>query len=786
MGAGIAAFACGTILLYFSGLTPVVAPGVALVLALPALALPWRRPRVLILLLLAGLGWAGWNAGQRLQQTLPPALEGEPVSVSGHLCSIPAPGAWNSVRFSFCVTAWHLDSGQQRVAHPARLPRKLRLAWYGDAATGNIPVTLRLKVVLKRPHGAVNPAGFRYETWLFRQGYRATGTVRELVPDMEPDCGVRCHYQRWRNGLARELAGRLEHMNHRPLAQSLLLGYRGDMTPEHWRVLEATGTIHLVAISGLHLGLIATAAGALGRRLLLHLPPAWLVPRRRRLLVLALVLLLALAYALVAGFTVPTRRALVMVAIAGWLAVYGRLRSAWQGWLLALGLVLVADPFSPLDQGFWLSFGAVAVLLLVFARRLRPPSPVTALVLAQAAVFAGLWPVLAVLDQPSASLGLVANLLAIPWLALVVMPVLLAGALLLPLAPSLNGWIGGVYDLALTPLWWLLETLAEIPVPAVAGGPVSAAAGAALVLTALLVPSRSLRLLVIAVILVWLGVALQRGLNPGNSVRELPELWIWDVGQGLSVLLHHGDQVLLYDTGPESGSGYSAADSVLDPNLARLGIGRLDTLVLSHGDRDHAGGLAHLRRRFAIGRVISGEPDRLQARFADTEPCIPGTSWRVGEVVATLWHRNPAGHDEAGATDNNDASCVVILRYGVSEIVLPGDISRALEMQLLTEFDFAARARRLVVAPHHGSKTSSGRQWVEHFSGATVVFTAGYRHRYGHPHPEVVARYREAGSDLHNTAFTGALRLRLGPGGPVLTRWRDQAPFWIRPAPDNE
>ncbi len=789
MRTGIALFSCGAILLYSGGFLPPSpalwsATAAILVLALPPSRFPWLRlvpGRGPLAWLLLGLVWAGWQAAERLDTGLPEALEGRPLLVEGTLCSVPQPGIFDSVRFSLCVTGW------PELAATPGLPDRLRLAWYGDDARLDLPSRIRARVSLKRPHGAVNPAGFRYESWLFRHGFRATGTVRELQPWPQLDCGLSCRFHQARQGLSDWLLAHWRHSDQIALTEALLIGQRGRMTPEHWRVLEATGTIHLVAISGLHIGLVAVGVALLGRLALAWLPQHWLAPGQRRLLVFALVGLASLLYALAAGFTVPTRRAWLMVMMASWLVFRAGRVASGTGWLVALAVVLLVDPFAPLDRGFWLSFGAVAVLLLAFSGRLAQPTPVMALVLAQVAVFVGLWPALAVMDESPAALGWLANLVAIPWLSLVVMPVLMLGALATALVPVLAPWVGQAFDGVLGALWWWLETVASWPAPDLTLPLPVILAAALVVLVVLVVPVAPARWLAAALVPgLLLGAAPGPGNQKANAWTPVPEIWVLDVGQGLSVLLRHRDQVLVYDTGPETPSGYSAVSSVLLPTLASLGIHRIQTLVISHGDRDHAGGLATLLARRPVQRLLAGETARTAAMLAAADRhrvslCAADSALAVGALRVDFWRAPPQTDGPAPA--GNDASCVMRVRYGDLELLVPGDISTDVEAQYLRQAFRPDASRRILVAAHHGSKTSSGAAWVKAMAPDWVVYTAGYRHRYGHPHPDVVARFDATGAIALNTATSGALRWRLWPGGPALTRWRDLAPFWIRPAP---
>ncbi|SDW57747.1 DNA internalization-related competence protein ComEC/Rec2 [Marinobacter mobilis] len=786
----MAAFSCGVILLYRVGVIPPLYGLIAAILLL--IPVSWVTPRrisretlSILLFGIVGLGWATGFASDRLTQQLPQQWEGQTLMVSGYLCDIPSPGNYQSIRFSLCVTAWPEVPEHEVQAGP--LPDKLRLAWYGEQATLGLPHRVRATVVLKRPHGSLNPQGFRYESWLFRAGYRATGTVRGIEPETRVPCGLRCRYHRWRNLWASALHQQLSSTRHYGLAEALLMGHRGWIEPSQWAVFKDTGTIHLVAISGLHLGLIAFGVGAVVRRFLLILPPSLATPGRLGLVTACLVLTVCLGYALLAGFTVPTRRALLMVAVACWVMVRARQSSPWDGWLLALCLVLLLDPFAPLDQGFWLSFGAVAVLILVFSRWLGRCHWGVALLLAQAAVFVGLWPILAGLGQPQVTMGALANLIAIPWVSLVVMPVLLLGGILLVVIPGSEGVVGWAYDLVLEALWQVLSWLAAWSVPLPAGNLVVPLTLAAVVLTAILIPVRHARLLAAVVCGVWLvrSLAEPGATASGNDVVARPEVWIWDVGQGLSVLVRHQDQVLVYDTGPSSPGGYSAVESVLLPNYAALGVRYLDALVLSHGDSDHSGGLGTLLAAVPVGLMVSGEPERIRQQLVvDNVPpvldCGAVDGRRVGEVLVAAWQ-----YSEDARADGNERSCVVSLRFGGIELILPGDIPASVERAYLADHGPLTSTYRVVVVPHHGSRTSSGEDWVAALVPDVAIVSAGYRHRFGHPHPDVSERYQRAGGWLVNTAESGAIHLRFFSDGVAISRARENPPFWIEAAPQR-
>jgi len=777
---GVIAFSGGVILLYWLSILPppqwLAAPGLLLFLTLcrPA-SVMIRRLTVLALGFLVGLSWAAWHARSQLSEVLPPEAEGKRLSVSGYLCDIPSPGSFDSLRFSFCVTRWH---NLPPVNVPGtRPPELLRLAWYGHAAERLPGARLRLEVKLKRPHGNLNPVGFRYENWLFRKGYRATGNVRSVQVDPTVPCSLHCQYRSAHLSLGDWVQNRFGGTEHFALASSLLIGDRGYMTQKHWDVLKATGTIHLVAISGLHLGLVALGAGFLCRRLLLAWPARRVSELNGRRIVFVFVVVSCLAYALAAGFTVPTRRALVMVIVGGWLLLLARQSSVWQPFLVALAVVLLLDPLAPLGQGFWLSFAAVAVLIAVFSARLAGAGWLGSLLVAQISVFAGLWPVLETFGQGQPLAGLLANLISIPWVSLVVMPLLVTGGLITAAIPEAANLFGPAFDLVLGLLWHFLDWLARWQVPEIAASAEEIAALSMLSVFMVLAPFTGFRLVAVVSALVWLGSSSSS--LPQNSRVAQPEIRVWDVGQGLSVLVRHGREVLVYDTGPAVPGVFSAVESTLLPNLKAEGIHRIDTLVISHGDSDHAGGVSELAEQIEIGRVVAGETGAVRNRIPDvpTVPCERATE-TFGALTIDYWQGE-------GVSEGNDASCVIRIHHPESGIewILPGDITDPMESQYLAFLSAGGKLRhsgsRVVLAPHHGSKTSSSEAWVQGLDPDWVIYTAGYRHRYGHPHQMVTTRYRRSGAVSLNTACSGSVLMTIADNRLVLKEMRREAPFWI-------
>ncbi|WP_372966070.1 DNA internalization-related competence protein ComEC/Rec2 [Marinobacter sp.] len=783
--AGILAFCCGIILLYrFAVLPPYQWLFLLLIVLLPLLFLESSRLHAVFVWLMwagVGLSWAAWHADSRLTNILPSELEGIPLTVSGYVCDLPQPGSFNSLRFTLCVHRWHQPPEMEV---EAALPLKVRLAWYGSAHKVLPSQQLKLLVVLKRPHGTLNHAGFRYEDWLFRHGVRATGSVRKLESAPEVPCRLDCTYRAWHRGMAAIVERYFGAAEHYPLIASLLMGNRGHLSPDHWVTLKATGTIHLVAISGLHLGLVALASGMIGRRMMLLAPSGMLSEHRIRNVVFAMVLLCCLIYGLLAGMTVPTQRALVMVVVGGWYILKAQEISPWYPFVVALGLVLLVDPFAPLDQGFWLSFAAVALLLSVFAGRLGAPGWLAGLVIAQCAVFAGLWPILDELGQGQPAAGLIANMVAIPWVSFVVMPVLFLGSLLTLASGGVLADVSiNLFDAVLGVLWFALEMAQSMPMPELRSVSLPVLLTLAVItVIAVRFPDGRFRVISGLAILSWLVLGLPAAPEASNSSVPEPEVRIWDVGQGLSVLVRSGQEVLLYDTGPEVEGVFSAVESVLIPNLKALGVKRLDRLVISHGDSDHSGGLPQLLAKTSVGLLSSGEPEKVQQKLRvesrpDVALCSQETH-RLGNLELSFW-RSHSGRS------GNDASCVLRVLHPESEtdLILAGDVSRKVEAEMLADPEAGwlsgFEGRRILIAPHHGSKTSSSTAWIAAARPDWVVYTAGYQHRFGHPHRDVVQRYMEAGAYALNTACSGQLTITFTAGGPEIDEARGGGPFWI-------
>lgn len=693
----------------------------------------------------AGAAWTILRATLILAHGVPPALESKDVWVTGMVASIPTPAA-HAVKFDFDV--FTLRRGAKVYASPGRV----RLGLYGDRWHPRVGERWRYRVRLKRPHGYQNPGGFDYEAWLLRRRIRATGYVRVDSGDRRMrDNPWDRPLDRLRARIARRIRADLGPDPYTGLLIALTTGYRGDISDAQWQDLLRTGTNHLVAISGLHIGLVAGLAFWLGRWLWSLWPAAtlrWPAPKAGA----AGALLAATAYAALAGFSIPTQRALVMVAVVMIAVMSQRRVPPTQLLATALLAVLVFDPLAPLAAGFWLSFVAVGVILLSTVGRIGRPGWLRRWGGVQLVLAVGLAPVVLFVYQRISLVAPAVNLVAVPVVGLLTVPLALGGVV--AELVHLNGLATVLFHAAacvLALVWKLIAWAANLkfsvwPAPA---PPLWALGTAALGLFWLLGP-RGLPARWVG--LVWLAPLIW--LPPAVPASGAVWLTVLDVGEGLSAVVRTRSHTLVFDTGPRFSARFDAGRAVVVPYLRHLGIRRLDALVISQGDNDHIGGAASVQAAFPVERLLSGTPERLAGAAA----CLRGQQWRWDGV--TFQVLNPP---DLGRTDNN-ASCVVRAVGAFGAVLLTGDIEQDAEQRLVETDGNRLRAHVLVV-PHHGSRTSSSPAFVARVDPAIAVIPVGYRNRYHHPHADVVARYRRRGTRLNTTARAGAITIRLTPAG---------------------
>ncbi|MGK2915159.1 MAG: DNA internalization-related competence protein ComEC/Rec2 [Porticoccaceae bacterium] len=759
---------------FSSAFWPALPPPLGLA-CLATIALPFftvaakgNRWAVAVLAVSAGVVCASVWGFAALVHRLPDDLDKTDYRVQGRVIGLPTADA-RRVRFDLAVESI-APLEDNREAPPLK---HLQLSWYGQMAI--VPdQRWRLEVRLRRPRSLANPGGFDYAAWLLEQGVSATGYVRPSPRNQRLADATAASIDRLRFALREHIRQLPLSADARGFVAALTLGEQRDLSAAAWQRLKITGTLHLMVVSGQH---IALAAGlgmilgmSLGRLLVMGGLP---LPARFPGIVLAAVS--AAFYAVISGSSISTERALVMLAV--WLLAlwFRRHVTAATGLLWALAAVSAIDPLAVLSAGFWLSFGAVAALLGYFSPRNRSPrngsprnrSPQNesprlngrgwwSFVPAQVVVFFALGGWLGLFQGQIPLLGPLANLIAVPWISLLVVPLCLLAVVLWPLDA---GWAQVCWWLAGRQLEWFEQLLVRC---------------AELSQQGLWQPQTSQRLLIVTG-LIAAGMLLlsPRGLGlraPGlillialavarDDTRPPLAVTVLDVGQGLAAVVEAGDRMLVYDTGAAFSERFDAGSGIVAPFLRYRGWGALDALLVSHNDADHNGGVPGLLSQYQPRRWLVGEQqalaDPLRQRLAApmaVENCVAGDHWRWGEVDFLILHP-PA---DFRGTDNNH-SCVLLLSFRGARVLLTGDIETEVEAALLGT-DALPHAVSLVVAPHHGSKTSSSRAFVEAVAPAHVVYSAGYRHHFGHPHAAVTARYRDVGAQPWNTAEHGALR----------------------------
>jgi len=665
-----------------------------------------------------------------------------------------------SVRFVFDIEAAYVES------HKVQLPPRVRLSWYGAYDPPKVGEKWQLMVRLKPPHGFANPGGFDFERYLYEQGIGATGYVRKSSENkfLAPATSIVQPIREW---LRERIDDALVDAPMRGFIKALVIGDRGELSQDDWRILNNTGTNHLMAISGLHIGLVAGLV-------------LWIVARCWRLSARACLwfpatkvavffaFLSALVYAALAGFTVPTQRAMLMFGVLAVSLLMGFQWRPLQILTSAWVLVMLYDPFALLSAGTWLSFLAVMAILYALQLRRRDRA-LYQWGRVQWIITIALVPVLLWYFQRLSLISPLANVLAVPWMSFIVVPLALLGALFsgLPDVATLV-WQGSAT--AMQTLWWLLQRMADLPLAAYQSfAPGWWATVLAVLGVVCLILPRGVMFRSIGIIFLIPALAVKpQALNEGEVVID-----VLDVGQGLAVVARTRDHVLLYDTGPRFSEDFNAGDAVILPFLREHGVEQIDTLVLSHGDSDHAGGLDAVFAQMPVTTFYNGASRQITRE--GQKPCRAGTHWQVNQVRFSLVYPENTLQE---LSDNN-GSCVLQIHAGEHAILIPGDIEKKAERFLLESLGLGLRSDVLLI-PHHGSKTSSTPTFIEQVSPGIAINAAGYANRYRLPNAKVMRRYTERNMALWNTAQHGAIRLTLsesGIDGPHSWR-RQKRRFW--------
>jgi competence protein ComEC len=670
-----------------------------------------------------------------------------------------------------------------------------------------------LRVRVNRPHGFSNPGGYDFEAGQFQRAIMARGYIRETAFNTRLHAENRLLSHINISRLRAALAADINHVfasqvqtksgstaNNSGLLKALVIGDREGISTQQWDLFTATGTNHLVVISGLHVGFVSLCAWTLvnwiSRRftnLLLHIPAQHLA---------ALAAILAAAcYSMLAGFSLPTQRALIMIVVLMASRLSGRSVAPGDSLTLAALLVLIKDPLAVTQAGFWLSFAAVASLFFALIGYGRPDSgsSVSSAAGWSFSLSRGLWqrwlqpqwavsvglllPLLLWTGQMSLNAP-VANVFAIPLVSLLVVPMALTGSLLLsfdaPLTAVLATYLLQFADLLLD---WLQMFLMGLTTLTPGLWRPLAPSLAAMVLMAI---SSVLLLMPRAVVPRWLALILLLPLIwPAPAARPPPgRVWLQflDVGQGLAVVVHTHKHHLLFDTGPALGPDFDAGQAVIVPYLRQSHVSQLDSLIISHWHADHSGGLSSVVNEVDVKQKLAG----ISAGIDNTgfDLCEAGQHWRWDGVSFTVLFPPAATATElapsVGAGNINNSSCVLLIEAGGQQALLTGDIEAPAERWLVREYGDNLRVD-ILQAPHHGSRSSSIPAFVQATRAKWVVMSAGYRNRFNHPHKDVVERYHNVGSEVLLSTHNGAIWIELGGAqAEILSRYRQQQRrFWF-------
>ncbi|WP_426196333.1 DNA internalization-related competence protein ComEC/Rec2 [Massilia sp. DWR3-1-1] len=789
MRCAILGFAAGVAWLQRCASLPAPATLIALALAALVLLLAWRglaRARAALAGALLGLCWAALLAHAALAPQLAADDEGRDITVVGTIDSLPYRFE-QGVRFHFRVEQVH-DGARSQVA--PRVPPRLALSWYaGFMGKPGVPVgdvqpgaRWQLTVRLQRPHGSANPHGFDYEVWLLEQGLRATGYVRADSGNRRLDAFVATPSNLVGHGRA-VLRARIERaLAGRPYAGvivALVVGDQRAIEQDDWQVFSRTGVSHLISISGLHItmvaGMVAMLASALWRRSFFTRAQLPLLLPAQKVAALAGTAS-ALLYVLLAGFGVPAQRTLYMLSVLALALWSGRLTSISHVLCAALGLVLLLDPWAVLAPGFWLSFGAVGLILYASVGRtqLRSPRARTAptrlgrlraalassgvqALRTQYVVTVGLVPLTLLLFAQVSLVSPLANALAIPVISFAVTPLALAGSLLpAPLSDYLLIAAHALVQGLAAWLDWLGSgALAVVSAPA----PTPVLFAFALLGTAWLLAPRGWPLRA-AGLAAWLPALTALPVSPAPGTFTAT---VFDVGQGMAVLIETASHRLLVDAGPQYSVDGNGGNRVIHPYLKARGIGRLDAMVISHSDADHAGGALSVLASLPVDQLWSS----LEARHPIVRaaraalPCTAGQHWRWDGVQFDMLQPTAASYADASLKPNA-RSCTLRISTGSRTLLAAADIEAAQEAQLLGR-DIAHLPADVLLAPHHGSGTSSTTAFLAAVRPSLAIFQVGYRNRYRHPKQEVWQRYGDAGIARLRTDESGAVTVHFGP-----------------------
>lgn len=711
-----------------------------------------------ISIFISGFTWVLFYISVFNSWNLPLDLEGKAISVTGYISSIPNT-ADNRISFLFS-----LEKLQTKKTHAT-----IKLFLQNSNLNLRAGDKWKFTVKLKRIHGMMNPGGFDYESWAFQEGIKATGYVVDTTENQL----LESHWyhgflNRLRQTLKDKMQAELPESNTSPWIIALALGEKQNISSENWEVLRNTGTNHLMAIAGLHIGLMSSfiffIVSACWRRItyLMFLAPAQVAGGFAALI-------MGILYSALAGFSIPAERTCSMLSIVLITLMLKRIIASWYAWSIALLIVLLLNPLCVLTESFWLSFCSVGLIIYGMSARLNSNNLWWKLGRIQWVIAIGLIPLSIWLFQQFSLISFVANSIAIPCVGFIIVPLTLSGCLVLIFSAKCGGFILLLADKLLVVLWNILTYLSHLKWADYY----------------LMIPNTWILLAACAGMIMLLLPAGFKGKWFGifwflplifyqHPAPKSGDIWfsLLDVGQGLSAVIQTHSHVLVFDAGPKLGANYDMGESVVAPFLQSIGTKNIDMLVISHPDNDHIGGAKSLFHYFKILKTKTSTPDRLLP--FTSEYCLRGQSWQWDEVTFKFLYPTIDNLDS-----DNESSCVLLItNKNQKSILLTGDIEKNAEKFLIANEGKNLTAN-ILVAPHHGSKTSAVDEFVEDIHPQYVLFPVGYRNRYHFPHASVIEKYQHINATCFRSDVSGALRFSLGESiaFPVQYRFLHQR-YW--------
>ena len=700
----------------------------------------------LLLIMMSAFSFALWHAHLRLAWYLPQSLENKVVMAQGLIVSVPIS---DKLHTSFVFSLTRLE--QQTVAH-----EKVKLNWYGKHPRLHVGDTWQLRVKLKRVHGFANPGSFDYEKYMLQQDIHAVGYVRDAVDNHLVNSHWYHHpIDRLRQYLAVEIERSLANSTYMPMIMALVVGEKRGIQATQWQVLQRTGTNHLLVIAGLHIGMISSVIFFLthffwrcSRTLVLILPA--------RQAAAIVTLLGAVAYSALAGFSIPTQRALVMITIFMVSLLARRYLPLGLGLSFAVLGVLLLQPLATLSVSFWLSFAAVGIIFYAMSARLNPGGIYWRLGRLQVAVSLGLIPFTLLIFHNASLIAPLANAIVIPLVGFIVVPLSLVAVALHGLSIFLSQATLHLAAMIMAIVWHILSWFAAHPWFAwqhaiyTFWSFLAAVLGILLLLAPRGFPARYLGM-------VWLLPIIF--LQPSTPKFGDARFTLLDVGQGLAAVVQTAHHVLVFDTGAKYSTNFDLGTAVVIPFLRSQGISKVDRLVISHGDNDHIGGAQSLLRVIPVKQITTSVPERFKPLIADY--CLAGQHWQWDGVKFRFLYP-----DKLHLGLDNNSSCVLRVSVGNKHLLLTGDIEKFAEDFLLTR-ERPYLPAHIIVAPHHGSKTSSSLAFLQAVQPRYVFYPTGYLNRFHFPSTIVQQRYARLAATAFSTAQDGAISLLLSRNSKV-------------------